>query len=67
MLILYLVMTYLTIGLLFSIVFVARFIDRLDESAQGASWTFRLMIIPGSIALWPLLLINVQKARRGRK
>jgi len=61
MLILYLVMTYLTIGLLFSIVFVARFIDRLDESAQGASWIFRLMIIPGCVALWPLLLFKFKK------
>jgi hypothetical protein len=65
--ILYIVMTYLSIGFLFSIVFVTRLIDRIDEAVQGASWTFRLMIIPGCVAFWPVLLNNFQKTRQGKK
>ena len=67
MIIFYAVMMYLIIGFIFSVVFVARLINRVDESAQGASWTFRVMIIPGCIALWPVLLNNFQKAKHGRK
>jgi hypothetical protein len=67
MIIFYIVMTYLIIGFIFSIIFVTRLIDRVDESAQGSSWTFRLMIIPGCIALWPVLLNNLQKGRLGKK
>ena len=47
---------YLLIGLLFAIPFVLRLVTQIDEAAQGTGWGFRLLIFPGTIALWPVLL-----------
>ncbi len=47
---------YLTVGLLFAIVFVFKGVQQIDSSAQGASFGFRLLILPGAAVLWPILL-----------
>ena len=47
---------YLLAGLLFALPFVARGIERIDPAAHGASWGFRLLVLPGAVALWPILL-----------
>ena len=47
---------YATAGLLFAAVFVTFGVERMDASARGATRGFRLIIIPGVAALWPLLL-----------
>jgi hypothetical protein len=39
----------------FSIPFVFIGVTKLDPHAAHGSWGFRLLIIPGSILLWPLL------------
>ena len=44
------------LGLLFAPLFVLRGVGRIDPSARGASWGFRLLILPGVVALWPYLL-----------
>ncbi len=49
---------YLALGVLFSIPFVARGVNRIDPVAAGGSWGFRVIIVPGVIALWPLLLVR---------
>jgi hypothetical protein len=47
---------YAALGLIFAPVFVTRGIGRLDPSAREASWAFRLLVLPGVVALWPCLL-----------
>jgi hypothetical protein len=47
---------YLAIGLVFALWFVWRGVDRLDASAREGTWGFRLLILPGSVALWPAML-----------
>lgn len=47
---------YAACGFLFALAFVAFGVDRIDESANHASLGFRLLILPGCIAFWPLLL-----------
>ncbi|MFN8291045.1 MAG: hypothetical protein U0U70_12380 [Chitinophagaceae bacterium] len=47
---------YLAIGLLFAIAFVIKGAARIDETAKGSGWGFRLIIIPGSVIFWPFLL-----------
>lgn len=47
---------YLTLGLLFAVLFVWRGASKIDPSAKQATAGFRLMIFPGAAALWPLLL-----------
>jgi hypothetical protein len=47
---------YAAAGLLFAVVFVAKGVNKLDEAAAESGWGFRLMIIPGVAAFWPVLL-----------
>lgn len=48
--------SYLGLGLLFSIPFLIVGVGKIDPTASKGSWGFRIMILPGSIALWPLLI-----------
>jgi len=47
---------YLGCGLVFAIPFALAGVKRIDPRAANGSWGFRLLIIPGTMALWPLLL-----------
>lgn len=49
---------YLMVGLLFGLVFVTVMIGRVDPAAAGSSWRFRLLVLPGVAALWPLLAMR---------
>ncbi len=56
---------YLALGVLFGIPFVLAGVQRIDHGAAGAGLGFRLLILPGTAALWPLLLTRwLQVARR---
>ena len=63
--ILILVEVYLALGLLFSIPFVIKGVTMIDpDGAKGTKWGFRMIIVPGTIIFWPVLLkkwINVKK------
>ena len=48
-------LAYVLCGLAVGVPFVLRGVDRVDASAQGASLGFRLLILPGTVALWPLM------------
>lgn len=47
---------YLACGLLFAIVFALFGVKRIDPHAAPGTRGFRLLIIPGAMAFWPLLL-----------
>ena len=47
---------YLPRGFLFGLAFVTAGVTRVDPAARGTSPAFRLVILPGSVALWPILL-----------
>lgn len=59
-----LVAIYLSAGVVFAIPFVLRGAARLDPAAGPASRGFRLAILPGSVALWPLLALRWLDASR---
>jgi hypothetical protein len=46
---------YTGLGLAFALAFVTRGVGRIDPAARHASWGFRLVVLPGVVALWPLL------------
>ena len=46
---------YVLAGLLFAVPFVLRGVNRIDPVARAGTWGFRLIILPGIVALWPLL------------
>ena len=47
---------YGAIGIVFALPFVFRGVNRIDPIAGESSWGFRLAILAGSAAFWPLLL-----------
>ena len=47
---------YLACGLVFAIPFALVGVKKIDPHASHGSWGFRLLILPGAMALWPLLL-----------
>lgn len=55
---------YLSLGAVFGVLFVWRGIAKVDAQAQGAGLGFRLLVLPGSVALWPILF-KLWAARRG--
>ena len=56
MLILALAELYVAIGLLFAVAFLTVGIVHVDAVSKGAGIGFRLIILPGVIALWPVML-----------
>jgi hypothetical protein len=49
---------YTLLGVLFAAAFVTRGVNRIDPLAPSAPWTFRALIVPGTVAFWPLLLVR---------
>jgi len=62
--ILIVVALYLVTGIFFAIVFLIKGIDKIDTTAHGSGWGFRIIILPGTIVLWPLLLNKWKKAKK---
>lgn len=49
-------MIYAAVGFLFAVIFVTVGVGRMDPAAKESSAGFRVLILFGSAALWPLLL-----------
>lgn len=49
---------YLLLGFLFAIVFVIFGIGKIDDSVNGSTIGFRLVVIPGTAIFWPYLLVR---------
>lgn len=47
---------YLLFGLVFAGWFTARGVNSMDEGMRHAPWGVRLLLIPGSVLLWVVLL-----------
>lgn len=52
------VAVYAAAGAVFALAFLVLGLTRIDNGAKGAGLAFRLLILPGLIALWPLMLIR---------
>lgn len=53
---------YLLAGAVFATLFLWRGAAALDEAAKGITWKTRVLLFPGSAALWPVLLRKWLKA-----
>lgn len=62
-LILLIVLVYLVLGLIFSIFFLWRGINKVDEGAEGSSFVFKLLIIPGMLVFWTFFLYKWIKSK----
>ncbi len=47
---------YLAAGAVFATFFVSAGLSRIDAVAKAMPWSARLLLVPGSVALWPLML-----------
>ena len=47
---------YVALGVAFAAAFVTVGVKRVDSQAIGSSMGFRILIFPGTVAFWPLLL-----------
>jgi len=56
---------YAGCGLLFAVLFLVLWCKSFDPSAASGTWGFRVLIFPGLVALWPLMLAKVLAVRRG--
>jgi hypothetical protein len=61
--VLWLAAIYGAVGLAFAAIFVAVGIGRVDPVAHDAPLGFRLIVLPGCAALWPLVLGRWVRAR----
>ena len=50
---------YFLVGLLFGLWFVNKGAGQIDEGAAAAGWGLKLLWLPGSMALWPVLLRRI--------
>ncbi len=50
-----LISVYLLLGLGFAVPFVVAGVGKIDPHAARGTWGFRVLILPGTVFLWPLL------------
>jgi hypothetical protein len=54
---------YLGLGVLFVIPFLMKWLNKIDEGAHSSTIGFKIIIIPGVIVLWPVLLSKWMKKK----
>ncbi|MFT5168689.1 MAG: hypothetical protein ACI8P3_003934 [Saprospiraceae bacterium] len=47
---------YIGLGLLFGLWFIFKGVYKVDTGTNGTSLGLRFLLLPGAIALWPILL-----------
>jgi len=59
MIILFLAYAYVLLGLLVAIWFSFFKIHKIDKSAAGSSFWFRLIIMPATMLIWPIVMLKL--------
>lgn len=62
-LVVYVVLAYFAVGLMLGSAFALRGASAIDANARGAGPLFKVVIIPGAAALWPLVLTRWKRTR----
>lgn len=65
--VLMLVMAYGAMGLVFGLVFISFGVTAVDPAARASRWTFRLLMLPGVVMLWPLMAARWLRARAAER
>lgn len=50
---------YLILGVLFSFYFYLSGASKVDEGTKGTPWHFKLIIFPGVVLFWSVLLLKI--------
>ncbi|MEM9021105.1 MAG: hypothetical protein AAGC44_11115 [Planctomycetota bacterium] len=56
---------YVLVGTVLGILFVFKGISRVDPAADGGPTVFRMLILPGVVGLWPVMLRKWLAVRKG--
>jgi hypothetical protein len=56
------VLIYLLLGVFFVVPFLLKGLTKIDKGAHGGTIGFKIIIIPGVIVFWPILLNKWIKA-----
>ncbi len=67
MMTLYILMLYFFIGIITAFWFSFFKVYKIDEGAIGAPFGFRLIIIPATILLWPLVLQKIRSHQKEKQ
>ncbi len=62
----WLLAAYGAAGLVFAIAFLRGGAAAMDPGSRHSGWGFRLVIVPGIVALWPLLALRWRRTATGR-
>lgn len=52
---------YVAAGALFGVLFLWRWVGRLDPAAMHATWGFRALVFPGVVMFWPLFVTRMMR------
>ncbi|OEK01943.1 hypothetical protein BFP97_10625 [Roseivirga sp. 4D4] len=52
---------YILIGIVFYFPFIKNGVRKIDEGVKDAPRFMKILIFPGTVALWPILLKKVKK------
>jgi hypothetical protein len=55
---------YFSTGLLFALPFALGGVQTMDPKAKGATLGFRILLVPGTVIFWPLLLSKLISSRK---
>ncbi|MBI1337865.1 MAG: hypothetical protein GC164_13015 [Phycisphaera sp.] len=56
---------YAVAGVIVALPLVLKGITKIDPTAEGSTWGFRVVIFPACVALWPMMLTRWARARPG--
>lgn len=49
---------YFAVGAVIAVAFLVLGVSRLDTSASGSGFLFRMTVFPGCVALWPYIFLR---------
>lgn len=55
-------LVYVILGLLFAVFFYVKGAARIDEGTQDTPWHFKVIIFPGVVLFWSVLLVKFLKS-----
>ena len=60
----YIFYAYLITGLLFGLWFIFKGVQKVDAGMEGAKIGLRLLLLPGSMLLWPVMANKYAKRKK---
>ncbi|MFG0327684.1 MAG: hypothetical protein ACF8SC_10510 [Phycisphaerales bacterium JB037] len=60
---LWVIAAYAGVGLAVGLAFVSVGVSRVDEAMGGTHWSVRILLLPGAVAVWPIVLMRWFGAR----